>query len=93
MFTWKWHGDSTGTSRYFIDGTQVSLSKDSLLVRVGENTKAVLRIGQPNNNESYAFFNGSMDELRLEAVERSADWILLTYRNQRVETGLVRLVR
>lgn len=89
-FTWKWDGDSTGTAQYYIDGEAVALSKDSLYVRLGENPEAMLRIGQPNNNESFSFFNGSMDELRLAAVERSADWIRLCYMNQRETDRLVR---
>lgn len=93
VFTWKWHEDSTGITRYYLDGEEIPLSKDSLFVRIGENQGAVLRIGQPNDNESYAFFNGSMDELRLSSVERSADWIRLSYRNQIGVRKLVRLVR
>jgi len=91
-YTWKWNGDSTGTSRYFIDGIEVPLSMDSLIIRVGENSGAVIRIGQPNNNESYAFFKGFMDELEISAVARSADWIKLGYMNQRRENRLTRKV-
>jgi hypothetical protein len=89
-YTWKWQGDSTGTSRYFIDGMEVPLSMDSLVIRVDENSNATLRIGQPNNNESYAYFKGLMDELEVSAVARSASWIKLSYMNQRKENVLVR---
>lgn len=89
-FTWKWHGDSTGTSRYFIDGMEVPLSWDSLFVRINENVNALLWIGHPNNNESFAYFKGLMDELEIADVERSADWIRLCYLNQRKEITFVR---
>jgi hypothetical protein len=89
-YTWKWNGDSTGTSRFFIDGIAVPLSMDSLFLRVDENINATLRIGQPNNNESYAYFKGLMDELQISAISRSADWINLSYMNQRTENLLIR---
>lgn len=82
VYTWKWHGDSTGIARYFINGKEVPLSRDSLILRVGENSSATIRIGQPNNNESYHYFKGSMDELQLSSVVRSAAWIKLCYINQ-----------
>jgi hypothetical protein len=90
VYTWKWNGDSTGIPRYFIDGMEVPLSRDSLTIRSGENAGAFVRIGQPNNNESIAFFTGLMDELEISAVARSADWIKLSYMNQRQENLLVR---
>lgn len=89
-FTWKYKGDSTGTSRYFIDGAEVSLSQDSVTVRVNESTNATVRIGQPNNNESFAYFKGLMDELEISSVARSADWIKLSYMNQRIENVFVK---
>jgi hypothetical protein len=90
VYTWKWNGDSTGTSRYYIDGMEVPLSRDSLAIRSDENVNALLRIGQPNNNESFAYFKGHMDELQISAVARSADWVKLSYMNQRRENVLVK---
>jgi hypothetical protein len=85
VYTWKWNGDSTGTPRYYIDGAEVVLSCDSLIIRYADNTNANIRIGQPNNNESYAYFKGLMDELEISSLARSADWIKLCYMNQRKE--------
>ena len=90
VYTWKWNGDSTGTSRYFIDGAEIPLSEDSVTVRIDENSNAMVRIGQPNNNESYSYFKGLMDELEISAVARSADWIKLCYMNQRTGSVLVK---
>jgi Concanavalin A-like lectin/glucanases superfamily/Domain of unknown function (DUF2341) len=89
VYTWKWNGDNTGTSRYFINGKEVNLSRDSLMLRVGENSSATIRVGQPNNNESYNYFKGSMDELEISSVVRSAAWIKLSYINQGVDTLFV----
>ena len=90
VYTWKWIGDSVGTPRYYIDGKEVPLSRDSLTIRYNEDFGATLRIGQPNNNESYAYFKGLMDELQISAISRGADWIKLSYMNQRKENSLVR---
>lgn len=82
VYTWKWNGDSTGTPLYYIDGVKVFLSRDSLKVRLNETPGATARIGQPNNNESYHYFNGSMDELEISSVVRNENWIKLCYQNQ-----------
>ena len=89
-YTWKWKGDSTGTPRYYIDGEEVTLGRDSLVIRADENAIALLRIGQPNNNESGAYFKGLMDELEISSVVRSAGWIKLCFMNQRRENVLVK---
>lgn len=89
VYTWKWNGDSTGTFKYYIDGGEVLLSRDSLKIRVGESNSATVRIGQPNNNESYSYFRRSMDELQISAVVRSTDWIRLCYMNQRFDDKLI----
>jgi hypothetical protein len=89
-YTWDWNGDSTGKSRYYIDGLEVSLSKDSLYIRVPEDANAVIRIGHPNNNESLNYFKGLMDELEISDVARSAGWIKCCYMNQRKENNLVK---
>lgn len=90
VFTWKWNGDSTGTSRYYIDGVEIPLNEDSITVRVDENSNAMVRIGQPDKNESYAFFKGLMDELEIANVVRSADWVKLCYINQRMDNVFVK---
>jgi len=90
VYTWKWNGDSTGTARYYIDGSEISPSRDSLVIRTGENKNATVRIGQPNSNESYSYFKGHMDELEISAVVRSADWIKLAFLNQGKDNLLVK---
>jgi len=87
VFTWEWSGDSSGISRYYLDGNEVPLGVSTLIARTGENSNAVLRIGQPNNNESFAFYNGSMDELEIASVVRSAGWIRLAFLSQQERGG------
>ncbi|MGA2507684.1 MAG: DUF2341 domain-containing protein [Chitinispirillaceae bacterium] len=89
VYTWTWNGDTTGTARYYIDGTEIALSRDLLTIRSGDSAKATIRIGQPNNNESYAYFKGLMDELEISAVVRGTDWIKLCYMNQKEQGALV----
>ena len=74
----------------FIDGKEVPLGRDSLTISYDEDFGATLRIGQPNKNESYAYFKGLMDELQISAISRGADWIKLSYMNQRKENSLVK---
>jgi hypothetical protein len=90
VYTWEWVGDSTGTPQYYIDGTKVPLSRDSLIIRHDENANVTLRIGQPNNNESFAYFKGLMDELEISSTARSAEWIKLCYMNQREEKYFIK---
>jgi hypothetical protein len=89
VYSWKWNGDSTGTARYYINGNEVNLSRDSLVLHIGEKGGTTIRIGQPNNNESYHYFKGCMDELQISSVVRSAAWIRLCYINQGKDTLLV----
>jgi hypothetical protein len=90
VYTWTWNGDTTGTPRYYIDGTEITLSRDFLNIRSDDSVRATIRIGQPNDNESYAYFKGLMDELEISAVARSAEWIRLSYMNQRRENSLIK---
>jgi len=89
VYTWKWDGDSSGISRYFINGKEVTLKRDSLKLFAGDNSSTTIRIGQPNNNESYSYFKGFMDELEISSVVRSAAWIKLCYINQEKDTLFV----
>ncbi|MBN1130646.1 MAG: DUF2341 domain-containing protein [Chitinispirillaceae bacterium] len=90
VYAWTWNGDTTGTPRYYLDGTETALSRDFLNIRSDDSARATIRIGQPNNNESYAFFKGLMDELEISAVTRSPDWIKLCYMNQKLQNSLTK---
>ena len=60
------------------------------------NTSSDLSIGKfltpvdvPNFNDSYCFFKGSIDEVRIMSAARNADWVRLCYMNQRADDRLV----
>ncbi len=70
--------------RLYENGTEVSMS-NLITVIPGTNSKPLM-IGQSIN---YSFVNGIMDEIRIEGIARSADWIRLCYMNQRIDDKLV----
>jgi hypothetical protein len=41
-------------------------------------------------NQGYAWFNGAIDEVGVSSVPRSADWIKLSYMNQKEQDALVK---
>jgi hypothetical protein len=43
----------------------------------------------PNSTDSYCFFKGSIDEIRMISTAQSSDWVLLCYMNQRLDDRLV----
>jgi hypothetical protein len=47
------------------------------------------RVTLPGDINSYCFFKGSIDEVRIEKGARSADWVRLCYMNQRPDDKLV----
>ena len=42
-----------------------------------------------NNDDSYCFFKGSIDEVRITSAARSPDWVRLCYMNQQADDRLV----
>lgn len=78
-----WHhvvvvGDGATVAAVYVDGSPVTLS--NYLGNITNTTVSGLNIGRRNNNARY--FNGSLDEIRLSNVQRSADWIRTEYNNQ-----------
>jgi len=76
----EWHYYS-----FTADGTNVLGYKDSLpLVRTASITSAISQITAPLYLGSYIGenpFNGQLDEMRISASTRSADWIKFEYNN------------
>jgi hypothetical protein len=76
-----------------VDNTPNMYLSDSL----SRNTSFDLSIGKflkavnvPNdNNDSYCFFKGSIDEVRISSAVQSPDWVRLCYMNQRPDDRLV----
>lgn len=71
------------------DGSTIRIYTDGVL-KASTSFSGSLRINQPNKafigrgeNASPNYFPGSIDEVRLSPVARSADWIRATYDNQK----------
>ena len=46
-------------------------------------------MASPNRDEGYCYFKGKIDEVQISSVARSAQWIRLTYRNQKENDLLI----
>jgi hypothetical protein len=89
--TWKYIvGVRENDAQYlFIDGALVSGTVTVLVEtpKMPDDTTRNVTIGfLPEMNR---FFNGMIDEVRVENVPLSADWILLCYANQKANDALV----
>jgi hypothetical protein len=74
--------------RLYVNGVEVSRS-NTIAVIPAINSKS-LYFGKGWNDID--FVNGCMDEIRLEGIARSADWIRLSYMNQRSDDKLIRVM-
>jgi hypothetical protein len=72
--------------RLYVNGVEVSRSNPIDLPPV--NTTTSLVFGRYRDSD---YVNGIIDELRIERIARSADWILLNYMNQRSDNKLVQI--
>jgi biopolymer transport protein ExbB len=82
----EWHlihgtyGD--GAERTYVDGAQGATSTSTTGTIAAEVSE--LAIGrEPEVSTADLYFNGMLDEIRVQKVTRSADWILLEYATQR----------
>jgi hypothetical protein len=84
----KWHyavlvGDTTTQSLY-LDGTFIN----SLYGKIDSLDQQYNQFGGgywdiwPNAGSGWSFFKGSLEELRISTIPRSADWIATEYHNQ-----------
>ncbi len=78
-------GTFDGTAiRLYKNGVEVSTS--DVISEIPVNNEKSLLLGRAWNID---FFNGIMDEMRIEGTARSADWIRLCYMNQMENDKLV----
>jgi len=68
------------TIRLFVDGSNVASTSAS--GSISYNTSQDLALGQRSPYSSSEYVTGNLDELRVSAVPRSADWIAAEYNNQ-----------
>lgn len=89
-------GVKSGTSQYFyVNGTMVD---DSVNLMTGDYPRYTgddfmigrnARLGTIPYNEGWCYFKGMIDEVRVMNTAVSADWIKLSYMNQKTEDRLV----
>lgn len=89
-------GVRQGTSQYlFCNGEQVAATSAVYPQNVSRDTSNDLTVGRflkeatYPSNFGYCFFKGKIDEVRISSEARSADWIKLSYMNQRNDDRLV----
>lgn len=81
----------------YINGTLADSNPNTYSSSImSRNTSNDITIGRffelvnlPNNTNSYCFFKGAIDEVRIERGARSSDWVKLCYMNQRIDDRLV----
>ena len=73
--------------RLYKNGTEASVS-NPITVMPRTNTKPLV-FGKSYTDPNDPMVYGIMDEIRIEGVARSADWIRLCYMNQKVDDKLV----
>ncbi|HEX2956250.1 MAG TPA: DUF2341 domain-containing protein [Chitinispirillaceae bacterium] len=89
-------GVRTGINQYlYVNGTMVD---DSVHLMAGDYSRNTgddfmigrnARLGTIPYNEGWCYFKGMIDEVRVMNVAVSADWIKLSYMNQKAEDRLV----
>jgi len=72
-----WDG---GNIRIYVDGVLKSTTVFSGTLKANQSNKAFIGRGE---NAAASYFSGSIDEVRLSPVARSADWVRATYDNQK----------
>ena len=65
----------------FVNGAQKNSTAKTAIYA---STNGLFRVGRMDNSQ---YWNGAIDEVRIERTNRSADWIKLCYQNQRLTNG------
>ena len=94
--TWLYTGGTSGTPTFYVDGINRTGTTHPFYSQFPSYTANTFNVGtfvfgKPNYQESVNFFNGSVCELRIWNVARSANEIFQNYRRMMAgnETGLV----
>jgi hypothetical protein len=92
----SWHtltGVRNGSKQYlYVDGMCFDSSIVTRSTNLARVTDQPLEIGHcpDGGNDPDRFFNGAIDEVRVEKNDRNADWIKLCYMNQKAQDALVK---
>jgi hypothetical protein len=83
-------GVRSGLQQYlYVNGMPVNSTIAPLSYSKNRDTTTDLAIGKSAQSSYGVFFNGKIDEARVENRDHGADWILLCYMNQRPDDRLV----
>ncbi len=101
LSTGVWHhlvltyADASGSAQYYLDGVALPMdpAHDGYNASNAADSNSRMWIGRPcdaaTNDESNAYFQGSMDEFELSDTVRTADWVNLSFQNQKQNQTLV----
>jgi hypothetical protein len=78
--------NSATSFSFYIDGTLINTSTKP---SVGTTTTDRLQIGRNPYNGGSQYFNGTIDEVNILSTNVSADWVKLSYENQKASQTLV----
>jgi hypothetical protein len=82
---WQYQGNGTTAiaQNMYVDGAQATGMTQTVAFNKAEANITNFSVGAANqNNGTHQFFNGSMDEFRVDSAYRSADWVKLCYQTQ-----------
>jgi Concanavalin A-like lectin/glucanases superfamily/Domain of unknown function (DUF2341) len=83
-------GVRSGLQQYlYVNGVAVNSAITTLSYSKNRDTTTDLAIGKSAQSSYGIYFNGKIDEARVENRDHGADWILLCYMNQRPDDRLV----
>jgi hypothetical protein len=78
--------EANAIPKFYINGTQVPTFGTATIQQIYNNAGVPLLIGRCQYDSS-RYFKGSLDEIAISNIARSADWILTTYNNQQNPTA------
>ena len=83
-------GIRAGSNEYlYVDGALADSTMITVSDTAGRNTSSNVYIGRRSDSPSDRYWGGTIDEVCIANVTRSADWIRLCYMNQKAVDALV----
>jgi hypothetical protein len=81
-------GPTTRVWRLYRNGVQIAVSEDAAEAEV-TGASTLWRLGRGPGTQNARWFVGDMDEVRIDAVTRDANYVKLSYENQKATNSLV----
>ena len=91
------HGTAASTGKIYINGGSKTITNNTLNYTSGGDGSALVKIGQCEGvlklyTNASRTFNGNMDEFEISNIQRSDDWVKVSYKNQLSNAGLDSLI-